>query len=293
MSSPPGSSGRTPIYWGSESDRASPEPAQTASSAYYNAANAPRPRLSSPRLFQDFFGSTRRRDIRLLPAPSNQFYSRPQDFPQAFENVNRAVQTTQQAFQDGQVVDLTDSPPASPLHPSVMPPQTRRRSGPSTTAATIHELSSSPPDHIATSSQSRQTFDPSRSARLPSIYDHLESRRRSAEQPHRAKRRRLETNREEDEDDDVQFERSQPVELAPEIEAVDLTGVNDATGLSQALSKQRQDAVRAQMQQTKNEEPAGRTPLSSYKCPICMDTPEDATTTICGMLRKLPLNVLS
>ena len=286
MNSPPGSSGRTPIYWGSDSDGASPEPARARTPQYYDAANAPRPRLSSPRLFQDFFGSTRRRDTRLLPAPSNQFRSHPQDFPQAFENVNRAVQTTQQAFQDGQVVDLTDSPPASPLHPSAMPPQTRRRSGPSTTATTIHELSSSPPDHIATSSQPRHAFDPTRSALLPNIHDHIESRRRSAEQPHRAKRRRLEPNREE-EDSDVRFERSQPAEPAPEIEAVDLTGVHDATGLSQALSKQRQDAVRAQMEQAKDEEPAGRTPLSSYKCPICMDTPEDATTTICGMsLRK-------
>jgi hypothetical protein len=67
-----------------------------------------------------------------------------------------------------------------------------------------------------------------------------------------------------------------------EVEAVDLTEVNNTTDLSKALSKQRQDAIQAQMKQNQASEPAGRTALASYKCPICMDTPEDATTTTCG-----------
>ena len=43
------------------------------------------------------------------------------------------------------------------------------------------------------------------------------------------------------------------------------------------------------MKQNQGSEPAGRTPLASYKCPICMDTPEDATTTTCGELSPFSL----
>lgn len=69
-----------------------------------------------------------------------------------------------------------------------------------------------------------------------------------------------------------------------EIEELDLTEVNSKSDLSKALSKQQQDAVTAQMKENASNGLSGRTPLSSYKCPICMDTPEDATTTICGKL---------
>jgi len=75
--------------------------------------------------------------------------------------------------------------------------------------------------------------------------------------------------------------RSGPMQ---EVEAVDLTEVNTSADLTKALSKQRQDAIQAQMKQNQGSETVGRTPLSSYKCPICMDTPEDATTTSCGHL---------
>ncbi|KAH8696153.1 hypothetical protein BGW36DRAFT_380347 [Talaromyces proteolyticus] len=66
-----------------------------------------------------------------------------------------------------------------------------------------------------------------------------------------------------------------------DIEAVDLTDVNNDSALAEVLSKQREDAVRAQ-QATEHKE--GRTTLSATKCAICMDTPTDATTTICGHL---------
>ncbi|KIV87694.1 hypothetical protein PV11_03224 [Exophiala sideris] len=68
-----------------------------------------------------------------------------------------------------------------------------------------------------------------------------------------------------------------PVE-DPTIESVDLTGVDDNATLSSALAKQREDAILAQTAGTE----AGRTALTAYKCPVCMDTPTDATTTICG-----------
>ncbi|EER25096.1 SUMO-targeted ubiquitin ligase complex subunit slx8 [Coccidioides posadasii str. Silveira] len=67
----------------------------------------------------------------------------------------------------------------------------------------------------------------------------------------------------------------------PDVESIDLTSVNDSTTLAHALSKQREDAVKAQ-HSAKDE--TGRSALTSYKCPVCMDTPEDATITICGHL---------
>lgn len=62
------------------------------------------------------------------------------------------------------------------------------------------------------------------------------------------------------------------------IESIDLTEPENP--LSKTLAKQREDAIKAQ--QTTEEE-KGRSILTSYKCPVCMDTPEDATSTTCGM----------
>ncbi|EXJ84206.1 hypothetical protein A1O3_04873 [Capronia epimyces CBS 606.96] len=67
-----------------------------------------------------------------------------------------------------------------------------------------------------------------------------------------------------------------PIDLA--IESVDLTGVDDNASLSAALAKQHQDAILSQNSGTDS----GRTPLTAYKCPVCMDTPTDATSTVCG-----------
>ncbi|KAE8148143.1 hypothetical protein BDV25DRAFT_158920 [Aspergillus avenaceus] len=61
--------------------------------------------------------------------------------------------------------------------------------------------------------------------------------------------------------------------------SIDLTEVQGSSALSKVLAKQREDAVRAQLP-VEHEE--GLSALKSYKCPVCMDTPEDATTTICG-----------
>jgi hypothetical protein len=62
------------------------------------------------------------------------------------------------------------------------------------------------------------------------------------------------------------------------VDEVDLTAVDDRASLSAALSKQREDAILAQNPGTES----GRTPLTAYKCPVCMDTPTDATSTVCG-----------
>lgn len=69
------------------------------------------------------------------------------------------------------------------------------------------------------------------------------------------------------------------IAVDPAIESVDLTGVDDSTTLSAALAKQRQDAI---LSQNSGTDGSGRTPLTAYKCPVCMDTPTDATSTACG-----------
>ncbi|KAE8377316.1 hypothetical protein BDV26DRAFT_293282 [Aspergillus bertholletiae] len=66
-----------------------------------------------------------------------------------------------------------------------------------------------------------------------------------------------------------------------DIDSIDLTELEGHSALSKVLAKQQEDAVRAQ--QPLEPEKRG-TILNSYKCPVCMDTPEDATTTICGHL---------
>ncbi|KAJ5122194.1 hypothetical protein N7448_003327 [Penicillium atrosanguineum] len=64
------------------------------------------------------------------------------------------------------------------------------------------------------------------------------------------------------------------------VESIDLTEPESL--LSKALAKQREDAIKAQ-QSTEGEKGSGSM-LSAYKCPVCMDTPEDATSTSCGHL---------
>lgn len=72
------------------------------------------------------------------------------------------------------------------------------------------------------------------------------------------------------------------------IEAVDLTEVNDDSSLAKVLAKQREDAIKAQAATESRE---GRTTLTATKCAICMDTPTDATTTVCGMCVNLSLSL--
>ncbi|KAI5301326.1 SUMO-targeted ubiquitin ligase complex subunit slx8 [Ascosphaera atra] len=61
-------------------------------------------------------------------------------------------------------------------------------------------------------------------------------------------------------------------------EAIDLTDVEEQSNLADVLSKQRQDAVLAQ-----TEHAPARSILTGYKCPICMEDLDDATSTVCGM----------
>ncbi|KAJ5160095.1 uncharacterized protein N7482_007099 [Penicillium canariense] len=65
------------------------------------------------------------------------------------------------------------------------------------------------------------------------------------------------------------------------VESIDLTEVEGSLALAKALAKQREDAVKAQ---STAEEGKGSSMLAAYQCPVCMDTPEDATSTSCGHL---------
>lgn len=101
---------------------------------------------------------------------------------------------------------------------------------------------------------------------------HLSSRPISPE-GHERKRRRTVREPNSETPELVDFEEEQPVE------SIDLTEVDKPSVLDKALAKQREDAVKAQQD---GESEKGRSLLTAYKCPVCMDTPEDATTTTCG-----------
>ena len=63
------------------------------------------------------------------------------------------------------------------------------------------------------------------------------------------------------------------------IESVDLTSVEGTNSVSRTQAKQRADAILAQQSLDDGQ---GRSVLTAYKCPVCMDTPVDATSTACG-----------
>lgn len=74
------------------------------------------------------------------------------------------------------------------------------------------------------------------------------------------------------------------------VESIDLTEVEGPSALKKALSKQREDAVKAQKRSDEDEK-EGRSVLLSYRCPVCMDILTDATTTICGRWLSFTLNL--
>lgn len=161
------------------------------------------------------------------------------------------------------VIDLTDSPPQASARPT-------------TTTTTTPWRTSSP-----TRSLQHPTMP-------PTLRSQAQSRRSppASSPPHHTDERPTKRRRIHERPPETSNAVQQPPPVRndsiQEVEAVDLTEVNDESDLSKAISKQQQDAVQSQMKQTQGDDPPGRTPLSSYKCPICMDTPEDATSTVCG-----------
>ncbi|KAL4887393.1 hypothetical protein BJY04DRAFT_212430 [Aspergillus karnatakaensis] len=69
-----------------------------------------------------------------------------------------------------------------------------------------------------------------------------------------------------------------------QIESIDLTEVDGNSALAKVLAKQREDAIAAQEAEKSSENGSARSRLTAYTCPICMDTPTDATASICGHL---------
>ncbi|PLB44365.1 hypothetical protein P170DRAFT_440667 [Aspergillus steynii IBT 23096] len=100
----------------------------------------------------------------------------------------------------------------------------------------------------------------------------------SISSPPRRKRRRL--SRLSAENHPPEFDHENHGETEPAT-SIDLTEPEGPSALSKTLAKQREDAIKAQ-QGAKNE--GGRSLLTAYKCPVCMDTPVDATSTACGHL---------
>ncbi|EGD92233.1 hypothetical protein H112_00130 [Trichophyton rubrum D6] len=138
------------------------------------------------------------------------------------------------------------------------------------------------PSPVTTSHSSRgpvpQTLQPSRSRRSASP-DFNDNRGK-------VKRRRL-SNRNNRSSTPTAGPSSQSHQAAEtmipgEIESVDLTSVDDSSSLAQVLAKQREDAIIAQKNATNDKE--AKSILIAYKCPVCMDVPENATSTICGHL---------
>lgn len=184
--------------------------------------------------------------------PQNLF--RPPHPPRVSQGTNLFT-SGQSHAENSPVIDLTDSPPRPSLVPSTRSPWRTSPPPPS------QEQSTMPP--ILRSQVEHRRPPP---ASPPSI--------QTEERPR--KRRRLS-------EITSASQRPEPsINHPADIDAVDLTNVNNQSDLSKAIAKQQQDAVQSQMKSTQGNDPPGRTSLSSYKCPICMDTPEDATSTICG-----------
>ncbi|KAJ5498877.1 hypothetical protein LT330_003952 [Penicillium expansum] len=65
------------------------------------------------------------------------------------------------------------------------------------------------------------------------------------------------------------------------IETIDMTDDSSAAALARTVAKQREDAIKAQASE---ERDSNLSAILAYKCPICMETPVDATSTSCGHL---------
>ncbi|CAI7593461.1 unnamed protein product [Penicillium glandicola] len=65
------------------------------------------------------------------------------------------------------------------------------------------------------------------------------------------------------------------------IETIDMTDDAGAAALARTVAKQREDAIKAQASAESN---SNLSAILAYKCPICMETPVDATSTSCGHL---------
>ncbi len=193
-------------------------------------------------------------------ANTSNSFSNPPNPPGGSQGANYFASGTTHSH-DSPVIDLTDSPPQPSARPTTN--TTPWRTSP---PARSLQQSTIPPT-LRSQAQSRRS--------LP-----------TSSPPHRTDERATKRRRIHERQPEMlpAVQQPQPVRIdsIEEVEAVDLTEVNDESDLAKAISKQQQDAVQSQMKETQGDDAPGRTSLSSYKCPICMDTPEDATSTVCG-----------
>lgn len=83
-----------------------------------------------------------------------------------------------------------------------------------------------------------------------------------------------------DEHGDSVASSSSTLSEAEPIETIDMTDDSGAASLARTVAKQREDAIKAQASAESN---SNLSAILAYKCPICMETPVDATSTSCGM----------
>ena len=127
------------------------------------------------------------------------------------------------------------------------------------------------------SSESSQVVDLTSGARERTVPTHVPDSDPGEESSHRTKRRRLD-----------RLPSSFSQEQYENIESVDLTEVAGPASLEEkleeALVKNREENEKPSSadQENKGEEKKKPSILTEYKCPVCMDTPVDATTTACG-----------
>lgn len=122
-------------------------------------------------------------------------------------------------------------------------------------------------DNQASSSQRRRIS----TVEIPSSSPPRSRRPSTQAGPSGSRKRRRLTNQ------SVSSTASQP-ENEP-IESIDLTDVDGNSAIAKVLARQREDAVAAQHT---DDSANSRSRFTGYKCPVCIDTPVDATTTVCG-----------
>lgn len=111
----------------------------------------------------------------------------------------------------------------------------------------------------------------------PTASNHASSSRHGQLPPARGVKRRRNWS---DEHGDPVASSSSTLSESEPIETIDMTDDSAAAALARTVAKQREDAIKAQASAESN---SNLSAILAYKCPICMETPVDATSTSCGM----------
>lgn len=284
-------------------DPPSPPPPVPLPRSHTNISQRPRvPRLSSPRLFHDIFVSSSSSNPRPPMFPDTRFRDSFADVSRALTDANRAVQNAEQALQRPAVVDLTDSPPTTNADSEPTSAPLRPQGGSWATPLGLDDILEfhDPPVHAP--------LPPPRLSPANYLFGMNRFRQPTQEEIRRDEDRAIQQQR----DARAQWARSQTRDRisqharpsssstrtttttaattgnvvttsSTQIQSVDLTQVEDNSSLAAALAKQRRDAILSQKSDS-DISPSARSALTAYKCPICMETPTDATTTVCGHL---------